>query len=325
MKRLLRLLTFVLIIALSALAGGAFWLNAQFNAPSGLAADTTLIIEQGTGVARVANRLERIGIVPDKRAFLVMLRLHGMDRSLKAGEYVMPAGISPRDAAGILVKGETVKRYFTIPEGLSSYQIIARLKAVEGLSGEVPDRIAEGSLLPETYQFSFGDTTEDALNRMRRAHDQVLSALWENRAENLPLKTPQEAVILASIVEKETGVAAERAKIAGVFLNRLRAGMRLQSDPTTIYAITRGAPLGRRLLRRDWKTDDPYNTYVAKALPPGPIAHPGRASLAAVLNPTETDALYFVADGTGGHSFARTLAEHNRNVAKWRRVREGRD
>jgi UPF0755 protein len=201
---------------------------------------------------------------------------------------------------------------------------MAALEAAEGLTGPLPDPPPQGSLLPETYFFENGETRAAMLARMQKAMTDALAELWPQRAENLPFDTPEQAVVLASIVEKETGVAAERPQVASVFVNRLRRGMPLQSDPTVIFALTGGeADLGRPLLRADLQVDHPVNTYVVNGLPPTPIANPGRASLEAVLNPAETDFLYFVADGTGGHAFARTLAEHNRNVARWRAVQRG--
>ncbi|MEM6650198.1 MAG: endolytic transglycosylase MltG, partial [Pseudomonadota bacterium] len=209
-------------------------------------------------------------------------------------------------------------------EGLTTRQIIARLKEAPMLVGEVTIELKEGDLLPETYSYQRGDNRDSIIERMKEAHDDVLAVLWETRAEGLPLDTPEEAVILASIVEKETGIAAERPRVAGVFINRLNKGMRLQSDPTIIYGLTGGEPLGRGIRLSELRKETPYNTYVIRGLPPTPIANPGRDALAAVLNPLETNDLYFVADGTGGHVFATNLAQHNRNVAKWRRIERER-
>jgi len=216
-----------------------------------------------------------------------------------------------------------VQRFITIPEGLTSIEIFDLVSAAKDLSGELTVTAAEGSLMPETYSVTLGATRDAFVTRMAVAADAAKAELWPERAPDLPFDTWEEAVTLASIVEKETGVAAERGKVAGVFINRLRIGMRLQSDPTVIYGITQGSgPLGRKLRRSDLDTDTPYNSYTRAGLPPGPICNPGRAALKAVLNPVETDAFYFVADGTGGHAFARTLAEHNRNVAKWRKLQK---
>jgi len=211
----------------------------------------------------------------------------------------------------------------TIPEGLRSSEIVARINLVDGLTGEISDIPPDGMLLPETYQFSFGDTKQSIIDRMAAAHDALVAQLWPGREANLPFDTIDEAIVLASIVERETGIAAERPHVAGVFVNRLRMNMRLQSDPTVAYAISPNEPLDRALTRADLKFDSPYNTYVSAGLPPGPITNPGRDAIFAVLHPAETDEIYFVADGTGGHAFARTLDEHNRNVARWRRIRDG--
>jgi UPF0755 protein len=249
------------------------------------------------------------------------VRLLGSAHDLKAGEFAFPAAVSMRGALEILDRGETVARWLTVAEGLTSSEVVALVAAAEGLSGEPGPVPLEGSLLPETYHYSRDDDRAALIGRMQSDMQAVLAELWPKRAEGLPIKTPEEAVILASIVEKETGVAEERPLVASVFVNRLKRGMRLQSDPTVVYGITLGkAPLGRQLIFRDLDTPTPYNTYTNGGLPPGPIANPGRAALEAVLNPAETRYLYFVADGTGGHAFAKTLQEHNNNVAKWRKI-----
>jgi UPF0755 protein len=217
-----------------------------------------------------------------------------------------------------------VARRLTIAEGLTVAEVYELLEEAHGLTGELPPPPPEGSLLPETYFYAFGDPRAELVRRMQRAMDDVLAELWPRRAEDLPLDGRAEALTLASIVDKETASAAERAKVAAVFVNRLRRGMRLQADPTVIYGLTAGeGPLGRSLTRRDWADDSDYNTYRIDGLPPGPIANPGRAAIEAVLNPAAVDYLYFVADGSGGHAFARTLDEHNRNVALWRKIKNG--
>jgi UPF0755 protein len=232
-----------------------------------------------------------------------------------------------REAMALIVSGKTVVRRLTVAEGLTTAQVLDLLDATDGLEGRIAERPPEGSLLPETYHFSYGDSRQGMVERMQRAMRETLDRLWRKRRADLPLKTKQQALTLASIVEKETAVPHERPHIAGVFLNRLRRGMPLQSDPTVAYALTGGkVPLDRALASADLKTDSPYNTYVSRGLPPGPIANPGRESIAAVLQPLDTDDLYFVADGGGGHAFARTFQEHLRNVQRWRKVeREGRD
>ncbi len=231
-----------------------------------------------------------------------------------------------RDTLELMVSGKTVARRLTLPEGLTSFEVVALVQKAEGLEGEVQAVPPEGTLLPETYHYARGETRAEVVARMGRALDQVLDELWPERAPGLPISSPEQAVVLASIVEKETAVADERPLVASVFVNRLKKGMRLQSDPTVVYGLTGGkGPLGRALTRKDLQTPSPYNTYLADGLPPGPIANPGRASIEAVLNPAKTEYLYFVADGDGGHRFAKTLAEHNRNVAQWRKRQRKRD
>jgi len=216
-----------------------------------------------------------------------------------------------------------VVRRFTVPEGLTSAQITGLLRDEPAFTGEIKSEPAEGSLLPETYHYSWGDNRADLLKRMQTAMQSALKAAWDKRALTLPLQTPQQALVLASIIEKETSVPQERGRIAGVFVNRLLSNMRLQSDPTVIYALTQGAgTLGRPLTRADWKFESPYNTYVIDGLPTAPIGNPGKASIEAAVNPERHDFIYFVADGSGGHAFAKTLAEHNRNVARWREVQK---
>jgi len=225
-----------------------------------------------------------------------------------------------------LIQGDTVARRLTLAEGLTNHEILRVVSEAEALVGPVPKIGREGTLLPETYHYAYGDTREAVIGRMQQAMRELVDDLWPHRAPDLPFDTAEQAVVLASIVEKETAIAEERARVAGVFVNRLRRGMRLQSDPTVVFAVTNGAgPLGRRLTREDLSTDSPFNTYRIKGLPPAPIANPGRASLEAVLRPAATDDLYFVADGNGGHAFAKTLKEHQENVRRWRQIRDEQD
>lgn len=320
-----RLLLVGVVLALPTLIAAvgivAYVILNTFERPGPLAEETVVLVPPGTGLSGIAGHLEQADVIEDARIFEIVVRVEGTARSLKAGEYSFPAAVSMRGAMELLQSGRTVVRRITLPEGLTSHELVALLNAADGLAGEIATVPPEGALLPETYHYSRDDRRDDILARMTEARDRVLDELWAQRAEGLPIATPEEAVVLASIVEKETGVAEERPLVAGVFVNRLRKGMPLQSDPTVIYGITKGAaPLGRQLIRKDLKTPSPYNTYTIKGLPPGPIANPGRAALAAVLNPAETEYLYFVADGSGGHAFARTLQEHNRNVAKWRKI-----
>jgi len=322
---LLGLASFLLTLAI--VAGFVAFLGFQaFNAPGPSDADTTVVIEPGSGLEKIANGLAEAGVIGDPYVFIAAVKLTGQSRRIQAGEFRFPAGISPKGALDLMIEGKTVVRRLTVAEGLSSLEIVALLNAADGLEGEVEVVPAEGTLLPETYHFSLGDARDDVLARMKASMVTTLDRLWEGRAEGLPIESKEEAVTLASIVEKETGVASERPLVAGVFVNRLKRGMRLQSDPTVAYGIAGGEGLDRPLTRSDLKTPTPYNTYTIAGLPPGPIANPGVAALGAVLNPAETDYLYFVADGTGGHAFARTLREHNNNVRKWRRIeRERRD
>ncbi|MFN3232647.1 MAG: endolytic transglycosylase MltG [Alphaproteobacteria bacterium] len=305
------------VIAVAGAAGYGYW---HFQNDPGPVEDTQIVIPRGAGVLQTAFMLESAGVISDARLFAVGVRLHGTDRYLKAGEYRIPAGATMRDVMDLLHDGDTVDRWLTIPEGLSTKQIVTLVAAEEALSGEITELPSEGSLLPETYHFSLGDDRAALLKRMQREMDEALAEIWPNRAENLPISSKQEALILASIVEKETAIPAERGRVAAVFTNRLRRGMMLQSDPTIIYGLTGGEPLGRRIRQSELDRKTPYNTYHFAGLPPTPIANPGLESIKAVLNPPETKELYFVADGTGGHAFARTYREHQENVRKWRRL-----
>lgn len=315
----------LLLLAVLAVGGGWWLLGRYLDQPGPLAEEQVIELERGSGLAAIAGRLESAGVIEDARIFRVAARLAGRDRRLRAGEYRIPARVSPREILDLLESGRVILHQVTIPEGLSTVEALAVIAAHPVLEGDMPDeRPGEGQLLPETYSFPRGTTRAEIIEQMRRQMADLLAELWQSRQADLPLESPKEALTLASIIEKETAVADEYGLVAGVFVNRLRRGMLLQTDPTVIYAITKGeGPLGRQLLRRDLEIDDPYNTYRYPGLPPGPIANPGRGALAAALDPADTDYLYFVADGTGGHAFARTLDEHNRNVAKWRRIRDG--
>ncbi|MEX0921265.1 MAG: endolytic transglycosylase MltG [Rhodovibrionaceae bacterium] len=323
MRWLLKAASSLLVIAVVVVAATAYFGYREYEEPGPLRAEATLIVQSGSGVAAIARQLEDARVIEDARVFRAAARITDKASKLRAGEYRFEAGISLEETLDLLVSGETVVRKITVPEGLTSFEVVALIEKAEGLSGEIAELPAEGSLLPETLHFTYGDPRAGILERMRGDMQAALEELWAARAENLPVSTPEEAVILASIVEKETAVADERPLVASVFVNRLNRGMPLQSDPTVVYALTEGkGPLGRALTRADWKVDHPYNTYANSGLPPGPIANPGRESLSAALNPAESEYLYFVADGSGGHAFAKTLAEHNRNVAKWRRIRD---
>jgi UPF0755 protein len=290
-------------------------------------------IPKGAGVSKIATLLQEKNVIGDVMHFKVAVRLFHPASTLKAGEYKILADSSLKDVIDQLSNGETFQRYVTIPEGLTSYQVEKRLYTdldiKDSLSADsFVDPIEEGSLLPDTYAYSYDESAIDVLKRMREAQTKVLDEAWENRAKDLPIKTKEEAIILASIIEKETAVKSETQRVAGVFVNRLKQGMLLQTDPTVIYAVTQGViedkgqgPLGRRLLHKDLEIDSQYNTYKYAGLPPGPICNPGAEAIRAALNPEQHDYVYFVADGSGGHAFGKTLAEHNNNVAKWRKIR----
>jgi UPF0755 protein len=284
----------------------------------------TVIIPKGAGVAEIAALLKHHRVIASPFLFEIAARLEKRGTTLRAGEYAFPPHVTLRNVILALRSGRTVVRKLTVPEGLTSRQVLALVMAAPALEGNVTVIPAEGTLLPETYYYSFGDGREALIRRMARAMSETLRELWEMRAPDLPLRSPEEAVILASIVEKETARADERPRIAAVFLNRLRLGMRLQADPTVTYGTDGtdrdGQGAAPPATGGDLQIPSPYNTYLIDGLPPAPIANPGRAALVAVLQPAVTDDLYFVADGTGGHAFARSLDEHNRNVRRWRRL-----
>lgn len=328
MRRILAIFSFLLTLVILLAGAGAFYALALYGGPGPAAQDTRFVVESGQGVGAIAGRLESEGLIGNALVFRAAARVTGADRRIHAGEYMIAQGASMQDILRQMEEGDIILRQYTVREGLTSWQVVQLLQDVEGLSGEIDVIPDEGTLLPETYSFMLGDSRAAQIEAMQAAMTATIDELWPERAENLPVLTKAQAIILASIVEKETAVASERARVAGVFINRLKRGMPLQTDPTVIYALTMGkiedkgqGPIGRRLLRRDLQVDSPYNTYKNPGLPPGPIANPGRAAIAAVLNPEEHDYYYFVADGTGGHVFARTLDEHNANVAKWRKIR----
>lgn len=320
MGRLLLAFSYFALATAIAIGSVFAWGYAEFTRPGPLPVPRVVVVPSGAGLERISSTLHTNGVIQHPEVFALGAKLAGEARNLKAGEYRFPEHVSPRDAMAILKSGRTVARRLTFAEGLTVSQVVEKLIASDGLSGDVPSEIVEGSLLPETYHFSHGDDRAALLARMAQGMSRLLAELWPQRAPDLPYSTIEEAVVLASIIERETGLEEERGFIAGVFANRLRLGMRLQSDPTVAYGIAPGG-LGRPLSRADLKTPSPYNTYVIKGLPPMPICNPGAGSIRAALRPTKTDFLYFVADGTGGHAFARSLKEHNRNVAKWRRSR----
>lgn len=321
----LRIFAGTLALAAAAAGGVGVWGFQRYTAAGPLEQAETVVIPRGSGLEAIAITLGDSGVIGSPLVFAAAAKLTGTFRELKAGEYQFPAGISIEGVLEQMRQGRTVVRRITVPEGLTSAQVVALLQRETVLTGEIAKPPKEGSLLPETYHFAYGDSRPALVERMQTAMTQALAEAWKNRDPNLPYETPQQALTLASIVEKETGVAAERPKVAGVFVNRLESGMKLQSDPTVIYALTDGSgELGRALTRNDWKLESPYNTYQISGLPPGPIANPGKASLQAVMKPERHEFLYFVADGTGGHVFAKSLPDHNRNVAKWREIQQNR-
>ena len=318
---------FLLILFLFVSASGAslyYWSYRTFHSPGKSGQAVRMVVPRGASLNRIAELLHEARAIDMPRVFVLAARLSGEGRAIKAGEYEFAADASQRSILTTLTLGRTVQRRITIPEGQSVDEVLALLNNMTALHGTA-SLPREGSLLPETYRFELGDDRNTLIRRMTEAMNEAVSSLWSKRAKGLPLDNPEQAIILASIVEKETGNPEERARVAAVFLNRIRKGMRLQSDPTVVYGITRGHhPLGRAISRKDLATDTPYNTYRISGLPPSPICNPGRDAIAAVLNPIHTDELYFVADGTGGHAFAKTLAEHNRNVARWRRLQRSK-
>ena len=281
------------------------------------------LVPNGASLVTVAQRLEDKGVIRSASGFAFRARVFGGGGGIKAGEFAIPAHASPSRVLAIISSDDFVRRLVTVPEGMPSIMVYERLKAQTALTGDVTSP-AEGSVLPDSYPIESGESREAVLRRMQAAMSRTLKELWAGRAKDLVVKTPEQAVILASIVEKETGKPSERRMVAGLYSNRLRTGMLLQADPTIIYPITKGKRLGRRILQSEIQAVNDYNTYTMVGLPKHPITNPGRESIAAVLNPAKTDALYMVADGTGGHAFAGTLAEHNRNVAKWFAIRRER-
>ena len=296
-----------------------------FHAPSEVSEETVFLVPGGQGLIRTARLLEEKGLISNRDIFKIGVMLKGEERNLKAGEFLIPARQSMDQLMAILVKGEVIQHTLTIPEGWTSFQITEYLNGIENLSDTIEAPPIEGSILPETYHYTHGTSRFDLLSRMQEQQLVLLDQLWDHRDPDLPFDSIDEAIILASIVERETGLPEERAHIAGVFINRLRRSIRLQSDPTIIYGIDPKGFLERGLRRSELDDrENPYNTYQINGLPPTAIAHPGRASIEAVLHPMQTDDVYFFADGTGGHVFAKTLNEHRKNVVQWRRIENER-
>ncbi len=317
MRKLLGLVVFALLAGLVAV-WMLWWSAGPADQPQ------RVVVQQGATLGVVAGQLHKVGVIPgSRRTYLAMARLFGSGDPVQAGEFEVPRGMSGAAVLDLIQHGGPVQRLMTIPEGMPSIMVHERLAALPFASGEAT-LPAEGSVLPDSYSYARGEARSAILKRATEAMTRTLDELWEKRSPNTVVTSKAEALTLASIVEKETGKPAERPTVAGVYSNRLRVAMKLDADPTVIYPITKGKPLGRRILRSELDADNGYNTYRRAGLPDGPIANPGKASIAAVLNPAPTRALYFVADGTGGHVFAETLAEQNANVARWFALRRQR-
>ncbi|MGE3529080.1 MAG: endolytic transglycosylase MltG [Methyloceanibacter sp.] len=315
--------TFIFLVACLG-AGIYYWVKIKFDEPGPLATSTVFAVPKGEGGSALADRLEQEGIIADRRVFMTGILYFKYIKGqghLKAGEYEFRKNATMRDVLDTLVEGKSIEHKVTLAEGLTSYQIVQRLMAHPDLTGEISQIPPEGSLLPDTYKFGSNDSRQDIIERMRAAQAKFLAKVWPTRDPDIMVSTPEEALILASIVEKETGRADERPRIASVFENRLRKKMRLQSDPTIIYGLVGGkGALDHPILQEELDRDTGYNTYKINGLPPTPIANPGRAAIEAVLRPAKTNDLYFVADGSGGHAFAATLDDHNKNVVAWRKI-----
>ena len=313
---------FTLLVVVSVAIGAALFFGKQrFEAQGPLLQDKVVNIPRGLGIRDIADLLQREGVIDQPYIFtggVLVLKARG---DLKYGEYQFAKHASVAEVVETIIEGKVVQHAFTVPEGITSEQIVARLLENDALTGQIKEIPREGTLLPETYRFTRGMTREQIIQRMQQAHRRVLQEVWEHRMPDLPINTPEQLVTLASIVEKETGRPDERTRVAAVFVNRLKAKMRLQSDPTIIYGLTGGkGSLGRPIMKSEIEQPTPYNTYVIDGLPPGPIANPGRASLEAAANPARTKELYFVADGSGGHLFSENYAEHQKNVTRLRSI-----
>jgi UPF0755 protein len=313
----------LVLIGLVALALAALVFAWTLMGSATVEKDTSFTIPAGASVAAVADKLEADGLISSAPGFVLQARIFGSDAPIQAGEFLIEAGMSQREILAAFQSGDVIRRFVTIPEGMPSILVWERLMAEELLTGEVAVP-PEGSILPDTYAFERGQSRKSLVEQMQAAMDRALAEEWAKRRPGIAVDTMRDALILAAIVEKETGKPEERRMVAGLYSNRVRTGMRLQADPTIIYPITKGKPLGRRIRQSEIAAVNGYNTYTRVGLPEGPITNPGRASIAAVLNPENTAALFMVADGTGGHWFADTLAEHNANVAKWYAIRRER-
>jgi UPF0755 protein len=315
----------LLIVLAVVLAGAAvWWEDRSFNAAGPAENETVVTVRTGSGARAIASVLSDAGVINRPLLFRIGVMRRGQTTALKAGEYAFPAGASMAQVMDMLVQHKVLMHRITIAEGLTSDMALAIVNADPVLEGPA-STATEGTLLPETYVFERGTTRAEIVGRMREAQEKLIAELWAKRKEGLPIQSVEDAIKLASIVEKETGLPAERPRIAAVFVNRLKMGMKLESDPTIIYGLSKGVPLGHPLRQSELDTPNPYSTYQISGLPPTAICNPGRDSIAAVLNPPDSEDLFFVADGSGGHAFAKTGAEHARNVAQWRRIERERN
>ncbi len=310
-------------IGLAAIFAVVLLVSVFFMGSATVKAETPFTIPPGASLSSVADKLEEEGHITSAAGFTLRAKLIGGSQPIQAGEFMLGPEMSQGDILDAFQNGDVIRRFVTIPEGMPSILVVERLMAEDMLTGE-PDVPVEGSLLPDTYAFERGEDRQKIIERMQAAMDLYLAEAWAERKSDIAVSTMKEALILASIVEKETGVPEERRMVAGLYSNRVKTGMMLQADPTIIYPITKGKPLGRRIRQSEIAAVNDYNTYTMVGLPKGPITNPGRESIAAVLNPAKTDALFMVADGSGGHAFAKTNSEHNANVEKWYELRRSR-
>ncbi len=322
MRRVLVIIGVLGFISTALLGGAYIFVKASFKVKGPLLVSKTILISNGESVSGIGHQLRREGVINNLDLFVWGLRLFGGNKPLRAGEFAFEPGMSNAEIISHIQSGKTVVHKVTFAEGLTSIEIVRVLAETPNLIGSIQILPPEGSLLPETYHFSFGNSRSDIINRMQKAMKKFIAQAWSSRSPDLPLKNRTEALVLASIIEKETSVEQERSHVAAVFINRLRIGMPLQSDPTVIFGITMGQrPLGRAISKADLRKATAYNTYFIRGLPPGPITNPGSASILAALHPKNSKDLYFVANGKGGHAFSSSFEEHKKNVLNWRKVR----